>query len=659
MNEEEREAQIEEMIYQELYGGGEEHKPLKVTKKPKIKPKIKPKNIGERKTVNELTIQPNNEKEIVKVEFPTSDGMGELRFHKLADDAWSYMLDIQDHPNKTMTANKPLWKIGRNNRCDLYRVLNTNFEILDVYPKFDGRNEKENMDIFCQRILASKYELEENFKIWSKESVEKKSWFEFSGNIDNFTDDKKKETMELLRAREFLDYTVETISQLAVSQKPKVTLAFLIAFSSIQENPLNSLAQASPGMGKSRISETIYKVFPKQRRFTFDKESTPSSIARMTDFAEGAEIFKSRLMYIGDIGTEREQDMANVQALLSMLKGLMSRQEYSKLLNVKDKNDDFTPTLLELKGCGAVIVESTSKSTEAQFADRSITWTPDYDGAISNNIRRYQTEDLSRWEMEDEFDIRRQKVACGIELIYEKIEAYRKDGYKFRVFNPYGQEMIKVFFDTSDPSVGNRKINHLLEIPKIVALTNFFTNELYKNEDKKIITLVVEPEDLIFALNNLSKPMAYTLGSIPENALKYVDMVETQFFNTYEWPYTWDEYKRGVAEQIDTGQQEFIEFMVDAPSFTNKQIIKLMNVSNSTANEYMDDLETMGLIFKYKDGRQNRYYPVSDYIEKKELAGIKITQPSELEEGTELREMIEDKYLNAMRKLDERGYTKL
>ena len=29
MNEEEREAQIEEMIYQELYGGGEEHKPLK------------------------------------------------------------------------------------------------------------------------------------------------------------------------------------------------------------------------------------------------------------------------------------------------------------------------------------------------------------------------------------------------------------------------------------------------------------------------------------------------------------------------------------------------------------------------------------------------------------------------------------------------------
>ena len=83
MNEEEREAQIEEMIYQELYGGGEEHKPLKVTKKPKIKPKIKPKNIGERKTVNELTIQPNNEKEIVKVEFPTSDGMGELRFHKL------------------------------------------------------------------------------------------------------------------------------------------------------------------------------------------------------------------------------------------------------------------------------------------------------------------------------------------------------------------------------------------------------------------------------------------------------------------------------------------------------------------------------------------------------------------------------------------------
>ena len=137
---------------------------------------------------------------------------------------------------------------------------------------------------------------------------------------------------------------------------------------SIQEQPLNSLSIASPGKGKSRITETVFKVFPKQRRISFDSESTPAGIARMTQFAEGEQILKGKIVYIGDLGTEKEQEMPNVRSLMSMVKRLMSSQEYVKVL-AENKKDEINSMVLSLKGCGAVLVESTAKNPEAQFVD--------------------------------------------------------------------------------------------------------------------------------------------------------------------------------------------------------------------------------------------------------------------------------------------------
>ena len=597
--------------------------------------------------INDITIQTNEPIKRVKIEFPTTNGVGYIVFYKQTSTTFQYKLNIGEEVK--FAAQKPLWEIGVNNHCLLFKRLNGLFERLKVCPDFAGETSKENIDLFIQQIQLAEYELKKPFERWEKEEIETLSWAEFRNEMETFTQDLKDEAMDILKEKKLLDYAVETIDQVAVEQKPKATLCFLIAFSSIQENPLNSLCIASPGKGKSRITETIFKVFPKQRRFTFDSESTPAGIARMTQFAEGEQILKGKIIYIGDLGTEKEQEMPNVRSLMSMFKRLMSSQEYVKVL-AENKNDEINSTVLSLKGCGAVLVESTAKKPEAQFVDRSVVWSPDDSLDIKNRIRNYQTEDLYRIGREYEFKSRRQVVACGIELIYSEIEKYQKEGYKFEVINPYGQQMINKIFNTQSPSVTSRTINHLLEMPKIVALTNFFAKDIWVNEELKIFSIVVSPEDYVFTINTVGKPLAFMLSPIPENVNAYISMIEKQYFEKYTWKYSYDEYRLGFNKSHQA-QGTFDDFVLDCPSFTNKDIADLMNVSSSTAGGYMDDLNSMGIVYKHYNGSKNLYYLVENFKEVKESAGIKLVTPNELIVGTELRDSIEGTYESMLSKL--------
>lgn len=599
------------------------------------------------KKINDITIQTNESVKKMKILFPIKNGIGYLIFYKPTPNTFEYKLNIGNEVK--FAAQKPLWNIGVNNHCMLFKRLNNSFESSKVYPDFAGETSKENMDRFIQQIQLAEYELKQPIKRWEEEKIKTISWAEFRNEIETFTHATKEKAMEILKDKKLLDYTVKTIDQVAVEQKPKATLCFLIAFSSIQGNPLNSLCIASPGKGKSRITETIFKVFPKQRRFTFDSESTPAGIARMTQFAEGEQILKGKIIYIGDLGTEKEQEMPNVRSLMSMFKRLMSSQEYVKVLT-ENKNDEINSTVLSLKGCGAVLVESTAKKPEAQFVDRSVVWSPDDSLKIKNRIRNYQTEDLYRIKREHEFKSRRQIVACSIELIYSEIEKYQKEGYKFEVINPYGEQMINKIFNTQSPNVTSRTINHLLEMPKIVALTNFFAKDVWINEKLKIFSIVVSPEDYVFTINTVGKPLAFMLSPTPENVNAYISMIEKQYFEKYKWKYNHDEYKQGFNKSHQS-QGTFDDYILNCPTITNKDIADLMNVSPSTAGGYMDDLSNMGIVYKRFNGSKNLYYLVENFKEVKESAGIKLVTPNELVEGTNLRDSIEETYQDILLEL--------
>ena len=356
---------------------------------------------------------------------------------------------------------------------------------------------------------------------------------------------------EIIKDENFLEYCLDVIENRTVAQRPKSALCLLIALSSIMKQPLNSLANSSPGKGKSRITETVYKMFPKQRRFEFDNESSVSGIIRMTQFKEGKSIFKGKILYLGDIGNQKEQSSPKVQELMSLFKVLMSKQSYSKLIT--DMNSDkLDPIMLNLEGCGSVMVETTTKNVESQFQDKSVRWSPDDGKDIRNAIREYQTNVLKSIEMAHTFDSKRPIAACGIELIFSKIERLQQKGYNFEIINPYGKQMLELF-PTKAPTVTSRDINHILEIPKIVTLTNILSRDIYRNEKLKTISIVVSPEDYVYALNTVGKSLSYMISPIPENALSYLDMVEQEYVLKQKWPYTYLEYKLGFQKPLVTG----------------------------------------------------------------------------------------------------------
>ena len=641
------EEEIDMLVWEELYGDSNDDTQ-------ETTPKVKVKTGIDTIILNDVTIQANNDKKRMRIEFPTTEGMGSILFYKETSTTFQYRLDIGKEVK--FAAKKPLWEIGENNHCSLFKRLNSAFETLEIYPKFESTNPKENMDQFIQQIHLSEYELKHPFELWQKEETKKISWAEFRNEMEAFSPDEKKEAMEILKAEKFLDYAIDTIDQIAVSQKPKSTLCFLIALSSIQEQPLNSLSIASPGKGKSRITETIYKVFPKQRRISFDSESTPAGIARMTQFAEGEQILKGKIIYIGDLGTEKELEMPNVRSLMSMMKRLMSHQEYHKVL-AENKNDEYNSTVLSLKGCGAVLVESTAKNPEAQFVDRSVVWSPDDSLDIKNAIRDYQTKDIYRIEREHEFKTRRQIVASAIELIYNEIEKYQKKGYKFEIINPYGQQMLNDIFHTKSPSLTNRTINHLLEMPKIVALTNFFTKNIWVNEKLKTFCIIVNPEDYVFTINTVGKPLAFMLNPIPENVNSYISMIEKEYFEKYDWKYTYEDYRFGFNKKHQA-QGTFDDFILECPSFTIKDIATLMNISPSTARGYLDDLDNLGIVYKHFNGSKNIYYPVYNFNEVKKSASIRLISPEELKNGTKLHDSIEEKYEEMIYELEKSEFKK-
>ena len=183
----------------------------------------------ETKEINDVTIQINGSKKRIRMEFPTSEGMGSILFYKQTSTTFQYKLTIGKEVK--FSAQKPLWKIGLNNHCPLFKRLNGAFERLKIHPHFEDTNPKENMDLFIQQIQLVEYELKHPFERWEEEEIKTKSWAEFRNEKETFTLDKKKESMDILKDKKFLNYAVETIDQIAVAQKPKSTLCFLIALS--------------------------------------------------------------------------------------------------------------------------------------------------------------------------------------------------------------------------------------------------------------------------------------------------------------------------------------------------------------------------------------------------------------------------------------------
>lgn len=66
----------------------------------------------------------------------------------------------------------------------------------------------------------------------------------------------------------------------------------------------------------------------------------------------------------------------------------------------------------------------------------------------------------------------------------------------------------------------------------------------------------------------------------------------------------------------------------------------------------------MGIVYKHYNGSKNLYYLVKNFKDVKESAGIRLVTPEELEEGTDLRNSIEDIYENMVSQLKKGDFRK-
>lgn len=611
----------------------------------------------EDKVFNKLKVRFNQPKQEILIDIPIASGIATLSSKPTSLQIYQVRLEIDKEEKFSFDIDRSIAQIGSNNKNHCYKLLKGSMERASITPLYGEKDFNTNFNELVFNIqLAKGYiqDIENSFQWQDKEkNTELISWAESSGNYEEFPKPVIDSAKKILQNENFLEYCLDVIENRTVAQRPKSALCLLIALSSIMKQPLNSLANSSPGKGKSRITETIYKMFPKQRRFEFDNESSVSGIIRMTQFKEGKFIFKNKILYLGDIGNQKEQSNPKVQELMSLFKVLMSKQSYSKV--VTDMNSDkLDATVLNLEGCGSVMVETTTKHVEAQFQDRSVRWSPDDGKDIKKAIREYQTNQLKRIEMENTFENKRPIAACGIEIIFSEIEKIQRKGYKFEIINPYGEQMLELF-PTKAPTVTSRDINHIIEIPKIVTLTNILSRNVYRNEKLKTIALVVSPEDYIYALNTVGKSLSYMISPIPENALSYMDMVEQEYFIKKEWPYTHLDYKIGFDHSLSE-QDIFDEFIKDTQPFTAKEMGNLMNVETKTAREYLNDLDSMGAVYKHYDGTKNLYYPVSNFDEIRKTAGVKFITPKELENGTTKKKEIDNIYIEIIKNMKRSGY---
>ncbi len=486
--------------------------------------------------------------------------------------------------------------------------------------------------------------MKETFKVWLRQQQIDNipSFLEAIGEIDKFDESTIKTAKEQLYMNNVIDYVYDAIKLRVVAQKSKAILDFLIALSSIFDKPLHSIVTANPGKSKSTITETVFDLFPRQRRLEFSKETTSSGLMNMTKYKEGEYILKNKLIKLGDFGDAKEQEAA--ADIISILKEMMSEGKYNKILtNMQDEQG--RAMVLKLRGVGSVHLQVVTPTVESQYQSRALLWSPDDNREVQKAIMHHQEDELGRKEKDYEFRKRREVVACMIEEIYQYVEKYRKDGSGFDVFNPFTSHFNALLNVKASPNA-NRDRMMIQLIPKLVTLANCFNRPVLHHREFGEFALVVSPKDYIYTLRMLGETLSRFIHKKPEVYGTYTTIIEDKLIPQAQPVLSYDDYEAGFEKrekyqgrkiediyELDRGYVEFLELLDDSDFYTYKDIGKYTTLSDRTVRNYIQELRDMGLVFIDEKRKQHRVYMVSDYVDRKENAFRNITDFNALFDG--------------------------
>lgn len=585
----------------------------------------------------------------VCVEYPVNDDPFTITMKKIDKNIYQYNL-IYNTAKQSFTYTKPIQKIGSTTRDGLFKLFVDKIMALNGIPtRIKGQPEWKVQYIVSRfgELTTNDIQLiDSTIKGWEQHNrkANKKSWFEIAGDYDKFNHTIQNEAKELLHQNNFIEYVYEVMNLKVVGQKPKAILAFLIALSCIFDKPLNSVVTGSPGKSKSTISETVFELFPEHRKIEMDLETTESGLLNMTKFKEGAEIFKHKLIKLGDAGDDKEQEKSKF--LLSVFKVLMSEQKYTKILTDM-QDEEGKATVLKILGCGSVNLQVVTPGVETQFQSRSIVWSPDDNKHVQNRIKDYQLDELGRKRKGHLFRYKREVVACCIDKLFGFVEDLKTNGDNkrcdvcFDVLNPFNAHINALFQVDSSPNA-NRDRLMVQMIPKLVTLAHGFRRGLWFNKLYNEYVLVVTAKDYLYTVETLGKTLSHFIHKKSEALQTYTTMIESDFLDesmehlekVYREKYGLEIELKGKKthnlltretiekcfDEDEKGMEDDKEILHEMKHFTYKQMTKKTTANKKTVSKYIQELDDLGILYVDKSQKEHRIYIPSDYFELKDIA---------------------------------------
>lgn len=604
--------------------------------------------------IGKLTFRFNQPEQEVAVDIPLKDGVATLISKPSSEKMYNVRLEFNGVEMFHFVIDKIITDIGSSAKSNYYKILSGNMEKNGLEPDYEGEDFKEKFNNFIfdlQTANGHVIEVTNNLKWQNLTKKEPVSWAKVSGSFEKFPDEDRAAAEEIIRKGNLIEEILDLAELKAVGQRESTALVTLIALSSFLEDSIHHISTGPPGTSKSTITDTIFEIFPEQRKEGIGKGSTPASLANMTVYKEGSSVLKSKFIRLGDLGNEEEIKAA--LPLLSIFKELMSDKKYNKTISIP-QGDEHAAKRLKIDGVGSVHLSTIESNVESQYDSRAIISSPDDTVKTAEEIKKHQLDEVDRLFKNKEFRKRRPVIACSIEMIYREKEKYERRGV-MDFLNPYGPHMNEIFkIDASKNA--NRNRNHIRDLPKSVTLAHLLQREIWMHPQDQDMKVIVTPEDYIYALKIIGKPVLQMLSEISPQQKSYIRLIlERYVLKENGEPKHLETYKELlIADSKPITDWE--NKTTKAVCFTKKDISTALGVSDTTVTRILDEMVGLEIIYKRQIGKKNYYFPTEKFISYSESFTPELYSEEELEVGGEVHMMAEKQYEETIQRLKKAGY---
>lgn len=609
-------------------------------------------------SIGKLIFKFNQPEKEIAVVMPIGEGTAILTSKQASGTAYDMKVEVNGKQKFSFKVNKALTAIGSNNRSTYYKLLSGNMEKNGITPDYDGENFKEKFDNFIFDLQTADGDILEvtNSTKWNIGDNEKEelSWTQASGSMEEFSSEDLAEAKRILKNGNLIEKILEVAELKAVGQRDNTSLVTLIALSSFLEDSVHHISTGPPGKSKSTITDTIFALFPEQRKESIGKGSTTASLSNMTVYKEGSRVFSRKFIRLGDLGNEKE--IEDSFKLLSVFKELMSDKKYDKTISVP-QGDTHIVKRLKIDGVGSVHLSTIESNIESQYDSRAIISSPNDTSETAKQIKEHQLDDLERLLKNKEFKKRRQPIAAAIDLLCQYIEDIEAVNGVIDFVNPYAHHMNELFNIDASKNV-NRDRNHIRDLPKSVTLSKIKNQTIWVHKEDNDVKVLVTPEDYIYALKIIGKPILKMLSDISTQQQSYIRFISENYLCDGEGnSKDLHSYNRYVVCEASLVPKKWISKITSDVCFIKKDIVTGLGVSGTTATRILDDLVDKKIIFKHLIGRKNYYFPTSEFIHYSETYSPEFLSEKELEKNGPVYQMALKQFHKAEERLREAGYT--